>query len=239
MHADLSGSSTAPTRFAPRMIRGRDCAIRSSPGGLRRAGAGSQWRSRSRCRVDGTHRRPAHPRRTRLAGAGSDVRCVERCCPATHTTSPRCRICWRWVISATALAVGALRAAGNAGSGLTARTFIESCQNFAEGSVSEFDDGGFFFALDDPIRNKAGSAGRDAQGRARFHSYGSATCDGYLALRACGLPREHPRVRGAGEWLRNHCDGLTTAGIWPANQRRRALRWPFTRARHSRPCSPI
>jgi len=118
-------------------------------------------------------------------------------------------------ISATALAVSALAAAGCVGAGVTARPFIESCQNFAEEHPAEFDDGGFFFALDDPIRNKAGRAGSDARGRMRFHSYGSATCDGWLGLRACGLPQEHPRLRAAAEWLRNRCDGLTPAGDWP------------------------
>jgi hypothetical protein len=77
------------------------------------------------------------------------------------------------------------------------------------------DDGGFFFALDDPIRNKAGSAGRDASGRERFRSYGSATCDGYLALRACGLPHEHPRVHATVDWLRRRSHGLSDDGQWP------------------------
>ncbi len=83
---------------------------------------------------------------------------------------------------------------------------------------TDFDDGGFFFALDDPIRNKAGSAGRDPRGRERFHSYGSATCDGYLALRACGLPQEHPRVRAAQDWVRRNGEGLTHGGQWAAGR---------------------
>lgn len=115
-------------------------------------------------------------------------------------------------ISATALAASALALAG--GDPRTAQPFIEHCQNFAEGERTAFDDGGFFFALDDPIRNKAGTAGRDGRGRTRFHSYGSATCDGHLALRACGLPREHPRVQAAGAWLRQNCGGMTLAGTW-------------------------
>ena len=121
-------------------------------------------------------------------------------------------------ISATALALGALAATGCAERGVTARPFIERCQNFSENRPDAFDDGGFFFAIDDPIRNKAGSAGQDAAGRARFHSYGSATCDGVLALRACGLPREHPRIRAAAEWLRFRGDGLAHAGDWPVNR---------------------
>ena len=58
-------------------------------------------------------------------------------------------------ISATALAVGALAATGGASRALTALPFIERCQNFQEEAPTAFDDGGFFFALDDPIRNKA------------------------------------------------------------------------------------
>ena len=117
-------------------------------------------------------------------------------------------------ISATALAVSALAAMDGGRRALAARPFIECCQNFPEGEPTEFDDGGFFFALNDPIRNKAGSAGRDVRGQERFHSYGSATCDGYLALRACGLPPEHPRLRAAVDWLRQHCDGRTHSGQW-------------------------
>lgn len=121
-------------------------------------------------------------------------------------------------ISATALA-GSARAALGAGSSLSpARPFIERCQNFSAGEPTRFDDGGFFFALDDPIRNKAGRAGRDGRGRERFHSYGSATCDGYLALRACGWSHEHPRVQAAAEWLRVNCAGLTHGGEWVAGR---------------------
>jgi hypothetical protein len=121
-------------------------------------------------------------------------------------------------ISATALAVSTLAAMGGGERTLAARPFIERCQNFPEGEPTEFDDGGFFFALDDPIRNKAGSAGRDARGQERFHSYGSATCDGYLALRACGLLPEHPRLRAATDWLRQHCHGLAHGGQWAAGR---------------------
>jgi len=119
-------------------------------------------------------------------------------------------------ISATALAAAALRAAG--GDPQSALSFIVRCQNFSDGEPTKFDDGGFFFALDDPIRNKAGRAGRDGRGRERFYSYGSATCDGYLALRACGLPSEHPRVQAAVEWLRGHSEGLSHGGTWLAGR---------------------
>ena len=121
-------------------------------------------------------------------------------------------------ISATALAASALAVAGCAAVASTARRFIEHCQNFAEESPTPFDDGGFFFALDDPIRNKAGSAGRDPHGPERFRSYGSATCDGWLAWRALGVSTAHPRLRAATAWLRNHLEGFDSAGDWPASR---------------------
>ena len=121
-------------------------------------------------------------------------------------------------ISATALAMSALAAMDDGARSLAARPFLGYCQNFPDSEPTEFDDGGFFFALDDPIRNKAGAPVRDARGRERFHSYGSATCDGYLALRACGLPPEHPRLRAAADWLRQHGEGMTHAGLWAAGR---------------------
>jgi hypothetical protein len=116
-------------------------------------------------------------------------------------------------ISATALAGSALAALGVSNSP-AALPFVERCQNFSEAETMRFDDGGFFFALDDPIRNKAGSAGRDGRGRQRFHSYGSPTCDGYLTLRACGLQHDHPRVQAAVGWLQVNCAGMTHGGNW-------------------------
>jgi len=64
-----------------------------------------------------------------------------------------------------------------------------------------FDDGGFFFIYDDAVRNKAGTAGKDRNGRERFSSYGSTTADGLRSLLACGLPRDRPRVQAARAWL--------------------------------------
>ncbi len=114
-------------------------------------------------------------------------------------------------ISATVLALQGLAAVG--GRDLAAaRAFLEQCQNFAA-EPTHLDDGGFFFAPGDPIRNKAGVAGRDARGE-RYRSYGSATCDGLLALRVCGVAEDHPRLRAAREWLRAHADGLQHPGDW-------------------------
>jgi hypothetical protein len=62
-------------------------------------------------------------------------------------------------LSATLLGVRALAAGDRAAKLADARPFIESCQNFAAVPASEFDDGGFVFAPDDSVRNKAGAAG--------------------------------------------------------------------------------
>ena len=130
-------------------------------------------------------------------GAWSDSpippRIVDRALPVPDMVVPN--------LSATVLGVQAMVAAGRRDEAAAARPFVERCQNFADADAGEFDDGGFIFAPGDPVRNKAGIAGRDAAGRTRFRSYSSATCDGYLALRACGLAREHPRVRAAAAWL--------------------------------------
>lgn len=117
-------------------------------------------------------------------------------------------------ISATVLALQALRATGRATK--HALPFIESCQNFSAGAPGAFDDGGFFFTPGDPVRNKAGIAGRESV--VRYRSYGSATCDGVLAMRACGLSDGHPRLRAALGWLRTHADGIAHSGAWPGER---------------------
>lgn len=136
-------------------------------------------------------------------GAWSDApappRLADHALPAPDMIAPN--------LSATVLGVLALVAAGRSREAAAALPFVEQCQNFASAHGSEFDDGGFFFAPGDPIRNKAGIAGRDLAGHRRFRSYGSATADGYLALRACGLAKDHPRVRAAASWLRHRGEG--------------------------------
>ncbi|MEK6321431.1 MAG: prenyltransferase/squalene oxidase repeat-containing protein [Acidobacteriota bacterium] len=63
---------------------------------------------------------------------------------------------------------------------------------------SQNTDGGFYFSPVNPEINKAGeSAGR-------FASYGTATADGVLALRAAGVPDEDPRITKAIGWLKDH-----------------------------------
>jgi hypothetical protein len=119
-------------------------------------------------------------------------------------------------LSATVLGLQALAAAGR--ETRAALPFLERCQNFAGTAPSAFDDGGFFFAEADPIRNKAGTAGHDSWGTPRFRSYGAATSDGLLALRACGLPVDHPRIRAATTWLLRHSHGAEPGGDWPADR---------------------
>jgi hypothetical protein len=105
-------------------------------------------------------------------------------------------------LSATVLALQAGAA------GAPARRFVEQCQNFPE-------DGGFFFTPGDPVRNKAGAAGRDGAGVERYHSYGSTTCDGVLALHAAGVSVDAPRRQAAMVWLQRHGRGGAHPGAWP------------------------
>jgi hypothetical protein len=108
-------------------------------------------------------------------------------------------------VSATVLALQALVAVSRQSRCALALPFLEQCQNYSEPDS----DGGFYFAVGDPIRNKAGKAD------SRFRSYGSATCDGVLALRACGLPYDHPRRIAATGWLKQRAHGLEHSGDWP------------------------
>jgi hypothetical protein len=113
-------------------------------------------------------------------------------------------------LSATVFALEALCAAGCGPDDPAirkARTFVLRCQNFAEGSDRQdpkFDNGGFFFIPGDAVRNKAGVAGRDAQKRERFNSYGSASADGLRALLMCGAASDASRVKAAQRWLDTH-----------------------------------
>ena len=123
-------------------------------------------------------------------------------------------------LSSTLFAIGALRIAGIPADDPAIRkalTFIEKCQNLVLGDVEgdpQYDDGGFFFSTTDPVRNKAGAAGTDRQGRLRYHSYGSATTDGLRALLRCGLPKDHPRVVAARRWLEAHFSASSHPGTF-------------------------
>jgi squalene-hopene/tetraprenyl-beta-curcumene cyclase len=128
-----------------------------------------------------------------------------------------------------------------------ARVFLERCQNFSIAKAKPgsgeseqgantgsprasllpadepesnrpFDDGGFFFLLEDCVRNKAGEAGTDAARRVRYRSYGSATADGLRALLACGLSAEHPRVVAARRWLLKNFSATEHPGEYAADR---------------------
>jgi len=63
---------------------------------------------------------------------------------------------------------------------------------------SQNPDGGFCFSLVNPEINKAGEAD------GRFVSYGTATADGILALRAAGVSDSDDRISKAIRWLKDH-----------------------------------
>ena len=101
-------------------------------------------------------------------------------------------------LSMTRFVLEALRASGVNGSDeamTRARVFLERSQNH---------DGGFFFSPVTPALNKAG------QRAGGFVSYGTATADGVLALRASGLQDSDDRIARGIAWLeRNHTsDGV-------------------------------
>lgn len=127
-------------------------------------------------------------------------------------------------LSATVFALEALRSAGVPASDpaiLAAKSFVERCQNFTDdeaGWDARFDDGGFFFLIEDPFRNKAGEAGTVAQGRVRYRSYGSTTADGLRALLLCGVPNDHPRVDQAVAWLGKHFSAHEHPGEYAAER---------------------
>lgn len=117
-------------------------------------------------------------------------------------------------LSATLLAVQALQATGRIAQAKAALPFVEACQNYEDDG-----DGGFFFTPRDPIRNKAGIAQGNPPALDRIRSYGSTTCDGLLALEACGLPADAPRRKAAINWLKWYADGLQHSGDWPDDRR--------------------
>jgi squalene-hopene/tetraprenyl-beta-curcumene cyclase len=63
---------------------------------------------------------------------------------------------------------------------------------------SQNSDGGFYFSAVNPEINKAGNSSSG------FASYGTATADGVLALRAAGVDDEDPRIKKALDWLGRH-----------------------------------
>jgi squalene-hopene/tetraprenyl-beta-curcumene cyclase len=79
-------------------------------------------------------------------------------------------------------------------------------------------DGGFYFSPIVEKANKGGfAAGVDGHAAPHFRSYATATCDGVLALLACGVSRDDDRVSKAIEWLQRH-DDLTYPDGVPTDQ---------------------
>jgi hypothetical protein len=77
-------------------------------------------------------------------------------------------------------------------------------------------DGGFYFSPVVLAANKAGET--EHEGRPYFRSYATATCEGILSLRACGVSRDDERVESAVAWLEKHPRLDYPEGI-PENQR--------------------
>jgi len=100
-------------------------------------------------------------------------------------------------------------------------TFLKRCQNFSDDPKKrdpKYDDGGFYFIPNDPLQNKAGTAGKDQFGRTRFNSYGTMTADGLRALIRCGLPVNHPRVVAARKWLEANFSVKTNPGDFTSDR---------------------
>ena len=81
-------------------------------------------------------------------------------------------------------------------------------------------DGGFYFSPVNPEINKAGESADDTRqagslsdNGGRFASYGTATADGVLALRAAGVPEEDPRISKAIIWLKDHHEPDRAPGL--------------------------
>ena len=125
-------------------------------------------------------------------------------------------------LSMTRHVVEALAAAGAAPGDPAfqkARVFVGRCHNYDPADAAR-GDGGFYFSTVVLDANKAGGEGDD------YHSYGTATADGLLALLALGYSPDDQRVQAAARWLAAHhrADGAPgfvgkayerwTAGLW-------------------------
>ena len=127
-------------------------------------------------------------------------------------------------LAATVFALAALRSAKVPAADpayAQALVFVKRCQNFSDDPAAadpKFDDGGFFFIPGDAAQNKAGQAGVDRFGRARFHSYGTMTADGLRALLRCGLAEDHPRVVAARNWLTRNFSAAHNPGAFAGDR---------------------
>ena len=104
-------------------------------------------------------------------------------------------------LSMTRCVLEALQAAGVPGSDpavTKALVYLKRSQN---------SDGGFFFSAVNPDINKAGEA------NGGFISYGTATADGALALRAAGIDDSDERIARALQWLKAHHNAEHASGF--------------------------
>jgi hypothetical protein len=111
-------------------------------------------------------------------------------------------------LSMTRYALEALRLSGVQTSDPVIRralAYLERSQN---------PDGGFYFSPVNPEINKAGQSGEGG-----FTSYGTATADGVLALRAAGVPNEDSRVAKAIRWLRDRHKPDRAPGLYKDTDR--------------------
>ena len=136
-------------------------------------------------------------------------------------------------LSSTLFAVGALRIAGVEADDPAIRkalTFIQRCQNFARGRPgrrSAVRRRRLLLLPDGPGAQQGRGRGHGPTGRARYHSYGSATADGLRALLRCGLPADHPRVAASRGWLERHFSASSQSRHVRAGPRGRARRDVF------------
>ncbi len=114
-------------------------------------------------------------------------------------------------ISKTRYALEALRAAGAKDEDPAferARVFLGRCQDWAEQGQGQ-GTGGFWFS---PVILDANKAGKEGD---RFRPYGTTTADGILALLACGVKPDEPRLAAGHRWLREHHRTDVVPGIPP------------------------
>lgn len=86
-----------------------------------------------------------------------------------------------------------------------------------------FDDGGFFFLIDDPQRIRQAKLAKMSPGEPGFPAYGSTTADGLRSLAACGLPSDHPRRIATLGWVLENFSAVEHPGhyiptrehLWP------------------------
>ncbi|HEY2909953.1 MAG TPA: prenyltransferase/squalene oxidase repeat-containing protein, partial [Gemmataceae bacterium] len=110
-------------------------------------------------------------------------------------------------LSATVFALEALQEAGMKDEAVykKALVFVRSCQNYMPPEACIYIpelDGGFHFIYGDPVRNKAGALpSKNDRPPSRFHSYGSATADGYRALHCFFDMVDDHRREEAKTWL--------------------------------------